>query len=85
MKEKVDCKANYKESVDFFCNTIIYVCSNSVPPGSPMDAFQQGCQKGDGQLPPCLLIFLKHGGRGSRLCSLKLVLQINFFLVILYN
>ena len=35
--------------------------------------------KGRGKLPPCLLIFLKRGGRGGRSCSLKLVLQINFF------
>ena len=30
-------------------------------------------------ISPCLLIFLKRGGRGGKSCSLKLVLQINFF------
>ena len=33
----------------------------------------------EGQVLPCLLICLKRGGRGGRLCSLKLVLQVNFF------
>ena len=32
-----------------------------------------------GAIAPCLLIFLKRGDRGGRLCSLKLALQINFF------
>ena len=32
-KEKVDSKAYYEESADFFCNMIFCVCFNSTPPG----------------------------------------------------
>ena len=34
---KVECKANYEKVWIFFCNTIIYVCSNNAPPGALMD------------------------------------------------
>ena len=45
----------------------------------------RGCHQGHrkrgegGAIAPCLLTFLKRGGRGGRLCSLKLVLQIKIF------
>ena len=62
-------------SKSFFANRLKPFLNKSyTEPG----ASEAGVRRGN--CPPCLLLFLKRGGRGGRLCSLKLVLQINFLL-----